>query len=57
MTKMTHPDSKQTIDVSPAQVGLYASAGWAIKPPPVKRAAKTAPAPSLKAENPKVNKA
>lgn len=38
--KMTHPNSKQTIEVSPAQVSLYAAQGWHIKPPPSKKASK-----------------
>ena len=32
MPKMTHADSKQTIDVSPAQVSMYAAQGWVVKP-------------------------
>jgi hypothetical protein len=28
MPQMTHPDSKQTIEVSPAQVDVYLSQGW-----------------------------
>jgi hypothetical protein len=28
MPKMRHPQSKQTIDVAPAQVAMYESQGW-----------------------------
>lgn len=42
MPKMTHPDSKQTIDVSPEQVGLYTTQGWVEKQAPP---AKKQPAP------------
>jgi hypothetical protein len=28
MPNMTHPDSKQTIEVSPSEVDRYLSAGW-----------------------------
>jgi hypothetical protein len=31
MPKMTHPESKQVIDVAPAQVDLYKSQGWQVK--------------------------
>lgn len=35
MPKMTHPDSKQSVDVSPDQVEMYESQGWT-KPTPKK---------------------
>ena len=28
MPELTHPDSKQTIEVSPSEVDRYASQGW-----------------------------
>lgn len=31
--KLTHPDSKQTIDVDPAHVAAYESQGWERKAP------------------------
>lgn len=37
MTKMTHPDSKQTLDVAPDMVALYESQGWETKTPPPKK--------------------
>lgn len=40
MPKMTHPNSKQTIEVSPAQVAMYASQGWETKAPAKKAADK-----------------
>lgn len=52
MTKMVHPDSKQTIDVSPDRMAMYESAGWRAKPPPAKRAAKKATPAKADAEEP-----
>lgn len=31
MTKLTHPESEQTVDVAPAQVHVYVSQGWVDK--------------------------
>jgi len=36
---MTHPDSKQTIDVEPERVGMYATQGWVEKQAPAKKQA------------------
>ena len=34
MPEMTHPDSKQTIEVSPSEVDRYVSEGWEKKSAP-----------------------
>lgn len=36
--KLTHPDSKQTVEVSPDMAGIYLSQGW-VKPAPKKTTA------------------
>lgn len=46
MPKMKHPQSKQTIDVAPAQVPMYESQGWQVKAAPKKSSARPASTPA-----------
>lgn len=47
MPKMSHPQSKKTIDVAPAQVPMYESQGWQVKATTKKTSAHpTTPAPT-----------
>lgn len=39
MTKMSHPESRGSIEVRPDQVEMYESQGWAEVKPPAKPAA------------------
>lgn len=36
MAKMTHPESKQTLEVEPERQAMYLSAGWRLKAAPNK---------------------